>query len=65
MFQGALDSKAAIVQRISELQKNNSNLSINTYLRAVNSYFMWLHKEQGKELIRKPRLKERHGTSGE
>jgi integrase len=57
-FAGALDSKAAIVQRISELKQLNFNISINTYLRAVTAYFMWLHKEHGRDLLRIPKLRE-------
>lgn len=28
------------------------------YLRCINAYFNWLHREHGKELIKIPRLKE-------
>jgi site-specific recombinase XerD len=59
-FEGALDSKAQIVQRISELQQKNSNLSINTYIRCINAYFMWLHKEHGRERLKIPKLREEH-----
>ena len=58
-FNGALESKQTIIKRISELKEGGaSNITINSYLRAVNAYFMWLHKEQGRELIKLPRLKE-------
>src|ERR1035437_2049581 len=58
-FDGAMDSKQAIIRRIAEIKERGaSHITINSYLRAVNAYFMWLHKEQGKELIKIPRLKE-------
>ena len=43
-FEGALESKAAVIERIAELQKNNSNISVDTDLRCVNAYFRWLHE---------------------
>jgi site-specific recombinase XerD len=58
-FENALDSKAAVVQRIVELRERGlSSISINTYLRCINAYFAWLHKEHGRELLRIPKLKE-------
>lgn len=57
-FEGAMDSKAAIIERIKKLSVSNSAVSINTYLRCINAYYMWLHKEHGKELVRIPKLKE-------
>ncbi len=58
-FAGAMESKAAVNQRIVELRERKvSPITINSYLRAVNAYFMWLHKEHGKELIRISKLKE-------
>src|SRR5260370_27274223 len=58
-FSGAMESKAAVMERIGVLKARGvSHIGINSYLRAVNAYFMWLHKEHGKELIRIPRLKE-------
>lgn len=57
-FEGALESKSAIVQRISELQKTNSATSINTFLRCLNAYFKWLHKEHNRPLLHIPKLKE-------
>jgi site-specific recombinase XerD len=58
-FQGAIDSKPAIVQRIGELtQRGVKPVSINTYLRCINAYFRWLHEEHKAELIRIPRLKD-------
>lgn len=58
-FAGALDSRQAIIKRIAELKERGaSHITINSYLRAVNAYFMWLHKEQGRELVKIPRLKE-------
>lgn len=42
-FQGATDSKPAIVQRIGELmQRGVKPVSINTYLRCVNAYLCTL-----------------------
>ena len=58
-FQGATDSKPAIVQRIGELiQRGVKPVSINTYLRCINAYLRWLHEEHKADLIRIPRLKE-------
>jgi integrase/recombinase XerD len=58
-FQGALDSKTSIVQRIEELMRRGVKpVSINTYLRAVNAYFRWRHIEHAANLLRIPRLKE-------
>ena len=58
-FEGALDSKSTIIDRIAVLRgRNVKAVSINTWLRCINAYFMWLHKEHGKELVRIPKLKE-------
>jgi integrase/recombinase XerD len=57
-FDGALESKQAVVGRIAQLRKTNSAISVNTYLRCINAYFRWLHEEHKAELIRIPRLKE-------
>lgn len=58
-FSGALDSRQTILDRIAELrQRGVSAISVNTYLRCVNAYYMWLHKEHGREPIKIPRLKE-------
>ncbi len=57
-FEGALDSKHAVVGRIAQLRKTNSAISVNTYLRCINAYFRWLHEEHKAELARIPRLKE-------
>jgi integrase/recombinase XerD len=41
-FQGATDSKAAIVQRIGELMERGVKpVSINTYLRCINAFLHW------------------------
>ena len=37
-FEGALDSKQAIIERIGALRKTNSAISVNTYLRCLNAY---------------------------
>ncbi|HYA17906.1 MAG TPA: hypothetical protein VEF06_10585 [Bryobacteraceae bacterium] len=58
-FEGALQDKAAIMNRIAELrQRGVSPISVNTYLRCINAYFRWLHTERGEALVRIPRLKE-------
>ena len=57
-FAGAMGSKEQIIRRIAELKTANSNISVNTYLRAVNAYFRWLHTERGETLLHIPRLKE-------
>jgi integrase/recombinase XerD len=58
-FEGALESKEAVRQRIVELrQRNVSPITVNSYLRCINAYFMWLHEEHGKDLVRIPKLKE-------
>jgi hypothetical protein len=45
-FAGALESKQAIIGRITEIkQRGASHITINRYLRAVNAYFMWQYKE--------------------
>jgi len=56
-FDGAMDSRASIVTRITELrQREVSAISVNTYLRCVNAYFRWMHAEHGADLLRIPRL---------
>lgn len=56
-FAGAMDSRATIVARITELrQREVSAISVNTYLRCINAYFRWLHTEHGVEVLRIPRL---------
>jgi site-specific recombinase XerD len=57
-FEGALDSKQAIIERIGTLRKTNSAISVNTYLRCINAYFRWRHEEHGADPIHIPRLKE-------
>jgi len=57
-FEGALDSKQAIIERIGALRKTNSAISVNTYLHCLNAYFRWRHEEHGTEQIKIPRLKE-------
>ncbi|MEP6960852.1 MAG: tyrosine-type recombinase/integrase [Acidobacteriota bacterium] len=58
-FQGCLESKTAVIGRIGELRDRGVKpVSVNTYLRCVNAYFNWLHKEHGKELVKIPKLKE-------
>jgi hypothetical protein len=57
-FAGAMDSKEQIIRRIAGLKTANSNISINTYLWAVNVYFRWPHTERGEPLLHIPRLKE-------
>jgi integrase/recombinase XerD len=58
-FEGAMNSKEAVRQRIVDLrQRNVSTITINSYLRCINAYFNWLHLEHGKESLRIPKLKE-------
>src|ERR1019366_8538826 len=58
-FDGALGGKAPITARITELrQRGISPISINTYLRCINTYRRWLHVEHGLDLIKIPKLKE-------
>lgn len=58
-FDGALDTKAAVIERIAELrQRGVKPVSINSWLRCLNAYFMWLHREHGAALLRIPKLKE-------
>ena len=39
-FDGALESKAAVIARITGLpQRGMSAVSVNTYLRCINAYF--------------------------
>ena len=49
-FEGAIEGKEEVRQRIVELrQRNVSAITINSYLRCINAYFMWLHHEHGRE----------------
>jgi integrase/recombinase XerD len=58
-FEGALDSKEAIRERIVHMrQRNVSPITINSYLRCINAYLRWLHEEHGKEFLKIPKLKE-------
>lgn len=40
-FEGAMESKEAMVSRIAQLRKTNSAISVNSYLRAINAYLHW------------------------
>ena len=45
-FEGALDSKEAIRERIVQLrQRNVSPITINSYLRCINAFLRWMHVE--------------------
>ena len=58
-FEGALESKETVNRRIVQLSERGVKpITINSYLRCINAYFTWLHKEHDKDLIRIPRLKE-------
>ncbi len=58
-FEGALDSKATVGQRIAELRVERMGaISVNSYLRVLNAYFKWLNQEHQQSLIKIPRLKE-------
>jgi integrase/recombinase XerD len=58
-FDGALENRQTVIDRIAELRNRGlSAISVNTYPRAVNAYFQWLHKEHGKAALKIPRLKE-------
>lgn len=58
-FEGALESRKSIVQRITGLlQRGVSAAMVNTYLRCVNAYLRWLHIEHGRELVKIPKLQE-------
>jgi site-specific recombinase XerD len=58
-FENALDSKQAVAQRIVHLRERGvSPISINSYLRCINAYFMWLHTEHGRPLVKLAKLKE-------
>jgi site-specific recombinase XerD len=53
------DDRPSVLKRIAELRDRGVKpVSVNTYLRCLNAYFMWLHKEHGKERVRIPKLKE-------
>lgn len=58
-FDGATDSKAAIRDRIVKLRGAGlSAITVNTYLRAVNAFFRWMHsKGYTTELLHVPKLK--------
>ena len=58
-FDGAIESRAMVIARITELrQAGVKAISVNTYLRCINAYFRWLHIEHGRDLLRIPRLQE-------
>jgi integrase/recombinase XerD len=58
-FDNALASKQTIINRVAELKgRGASHITINSYLRCINAYFMWLNKEHGRELLRISKLKE-------
>ena len=47
-FDGVLDSKDQIRQRIVELRNRGvSPITVNSYLRCINAYLKWLHVEHG------------------
>jgi integrase/recombinase XerD len=52
--------KAQVIRRIAELREAGLRpVTVNTYLRTVNTYFRWLHTEGYAEtLVKIPRLKE-------
>lgn len=53
------DTREQIIKRIGELRDRGvAAISVNSYLRIINAYHMWLHKEHGKERLKIPRLKE-------
>lgn len=58
--QSALVTKAEIVSRIAQLRADGlTAVTINTYLRSVNTFFHWLHTEgHTAALLKIPRLKE-------
>ena len=60
-FEGAIDTRAAIGQRIGQLRERGvSAASVNTYLRVVNAFHSWA-KAEGHvtgERVHIPRLKE-------
>jgi hypothetical protein len=54
-FGEPLGSKAEVLERIVELKSRGlSHISINTHLRCVNAYLMWLHNEQQQPLSEFP-----------
>ena len=58
-FDGALESRATVIERVKKLRDGGlSAVSVNTYLRCINAYFNWLHKEHRRDLIRITKLKE-------
>lgn len=59
-FDGAMDSKAAIGERIVRLRDAGASpVSVNTYLRALNAFFRWANAEGHLgELLRVTKLKE-------
>ena len=59
-FEGAMDGKAAIGERIIRLRNAGvSAVSVNTYLRTLNAFFRWAHAEgHVAELLRVAKLKE-------
>jgi site-specific recombinase XerD len=56
-FKDSLESRATVVACVAELRnKGMTAVTVNTYLRCINAYFMWLHKEHGKERVKIPWL---------
>jgi hypothetical protein len=59
-FEGALDSKEAINQRIVALRKRGiSAISVNSWLRCINGYLGWLGQP-----TKMPRLQEEKTSVG-
>jgi site-specific recombinase XerD len=58
-FDGAIESREAVIMRISELRERGlSPVSVNVHLRVLNAYFRWLNLEHQQPLIHISRLKE-------
>ena len=58
-FDGAIDSRELILGRIQRLRERGVKpVSVNCWLRVLNTYHRWRHTEHNQPLLRIPRLKE-------
>jgi integrase/recombinase XerD len=58
-FDGAISSREQILERIQQIRERGVKpVSVNCWLRVLNTYHRWRHTEHGQPLLRIPRLKE-------
>ena len=45
-FQGAIENRESVLKRVAELRDRGLQaVTANTYIRHINCYYNWLHKE--------------------